>query len=206
MSRLTVVKLGGSHAFSPTLRPWLHTIATAAGDVVIVPGGGPFADAVRGAQPRMGFDDRTAHAMAQLGMTQFALALAGIGRNLGLVPATSRADIERTLGAAKIPVWAPHDMLRDAAEIRPSWSVTSDSLALWLATLLCAPQVLLVKQRPAQPGANPAALASDNLVDVAFPEFARRYTGAIFVAGPAERPAAGLDVRQPPGVAVRALA
>lgn len=206
MTRLTVVKLGGSHAFSPTLRPWLEAIAAAAGEVVIVPGGGPFAEAVRAAQPRIGFDDRTAHAMAQLGMAQFALALAGIGGDLGLVVASSRAEIERALRSAKVPVWSPHDMLRDAADVPPSWSVTSDSLALWLAALLRAPQAVLVKQRPAPPGADPAALVAEGLVDTAFPDFACRYAGAVFIAGPTERPPAGLDTHHPPGVPVRALA
>lgn len=206
MTRLTIVKLGGSQAFAPTLRPWLDTIAVAAGAVVIVPGGGPFADTVRAAQPRIGFDDRTAHAMAQLGMTQFALALAGIGSDLGLVVAARRTEIDRALAARRIPVWAPHEMLRDAADVPPSWSVTSDSLALWLAAALDAPQLLLVKARSARRGAELAALAADGLVDTAFPEFASRYAGSIFVAGPAERPPAGLDVHRLPGVPVRVLA
>jgi aspartokinase-like uncharacterized kinase len=206
VTRLTIVKLGGSHAFAPTLKSWLEAIAAAAGQVVVVPGGGPFADAVRAAQPRMGFDDRTAHAMAQLAMAQFARALAGIGGHLGLLVAASRGAIGGALGSGKIPVWAPQDMLRDAADVPPSWSVTSDSLALWLAALLRAPQVLLVKQRQALPGAGPAALAGDGLVDAAFPEFASRYVGAIFIAGPAERPLGGLDVHHLPGTPVRALA
>ena len=46
-----IVKLGGSHAFAAHLKDWLGAIAEGAGRVVIVPGGGPFADAVRAAQP-----------------------------------------------------------------------------------------------------------------------------------------------------------
>ena len=42
-----VVKLGGSHAFATHLRAWLDALAQAGGNVVVVPGGGPFADAVR---------------------------------------------------------------------------------------------------------------------------------------------------------------
>ena len=47
---LTVLKLGGSYAFSPHLKDWLDAIAACAGCAVVVPGGGPFADAVRMAQ------------------------------------------------------------------------------------------------------------------------------------------------------------
>ena len=206
MTAACIVKLGGSQAFSPLLRSWLEAIAAAAGNVVIVPGGGPFADAVRAAQPKIGFDDRTGHDMALLGMVQFGLALAGIGRKLGLVMAESRADIERALAARKIPVWSPQAMLREAPEVPRSWAVTSDSLALWLATVIEAPRLLLVKARGAVPGAGAAQLAADALVDPAFPDFLSRYLGAVCIAGPEDLPQAGLDARNPPGIALRALA
>ena len=65
---LTVIKLGGSHAFAPQLKDWIGAVAAQAGRIVLVPGGGPFADAVRDAQARMGFDDGAAHRMALLAM------------------------------------------------------------------------------------------------------------------------------------------
>src|SRR5688572_11112389 len=68
----TVVKLGGSYALSPRLPAILAAIRASHVPVVVVPGGGPFADAVRAAQPRMGFGDRAAHRMALLAMAQFA--------------------------------------------------------------------------------------------------------------------------------------
>src|SRR5215510_16371000 len=70
-ARVTVVKLGGSYAHAAELKPWLAAIAACAGHVVLVPGGGPFADAVREAQARMGFDDRVAHRMALTAMAQY---------------------------------------------------------------------------------------------------------------------------------------
>ena len=73
--QLTIVKLGGSHALGPHLRGWLDAIAARAGSIVIVPGGGPFADAVRAAQGPMGFDDCAAHHMALMAMAQFGRAL-----------------------------------------------------------------------------------------------------------------------------------
>ena len=70
-SRLAIVKLGGSHATGPHIKDWLAAIAAEAGSIAIVPGGGPFADAVRAAQASMGYDDRAAHAMALMAMAQF---------------------------------------------------------------------------------------------------------------------------------------
>jgi len=204
VNRPTVVKLGGSYAFSPLLRPWLAAIAAASGEVVIVPGGGPFADVVRAAQPAMGFDDRAAHAMAIHAMTQFGIALASIGA--GFVVAETTAEMARALAARRVPVWLPAAMLRDAAAVPQSWAVTSDSLALWLARALDAPRVLLVKARTAHPRAGVAALVEHGLVDRAFPDFLARYAGAVFAAGPDDLPMAGLNPRRLPGAAVQALA
>src|SRR5258705_11959872 len=80
----TVIKLGGSFAFSADLRDWIAAIAGCAGRAVIVPGGGPFADAVRAAQVRMGFDDRAAHRMGLLAMEQYGCAIKSLHEGLSL--------------------------------------------------------------------------------------------------------------------------
>jgi len=51
--RPIVVKLGGSFAYSDYLQDWIEALAACAGRVVVVPGGGPFDDAVRLAQRQM---------------------------------------------------------------------------------------------------------------------------------------------------------
>ena len=138
-----VVKLGGSFAFSVHLRAWIEAIAACAGRVVIVPGGGPFADTVRSAQLRMGFDDRAAHDMAILAMEQYGRALASLDRRLS--PADSTEAIRRDLDAGRVPVWMPARMTRLANDIAPSWDLTSDSLAAWLAGTIGARRLFLVK-------------------------------------------------------------
>src|SRR5260370_2340876 len=127
----TIVKLGGSHAFSPHVKDWLDAIAGCAGCAVVVPGGGPFADAVRMVQPRMGFDDRAAHEMAVLAMEQYGCALTNLGAHLKR--AASAPAIRKVLRAGGVPVWSPADMVRGAKDIPWSWDVTSDSLSAWLA-------------------------------------------------------------------------
>ncbi len=72
-----VIKLGGSHAGSYLLRPWIDALAPATG-IVIVPGGGPFADTVRTMQPAIGYNDHAAHDMALMAMAQFGRALAAL--------------------------------------------------------------------------------------------------------------------------------
>src|SRR5262245_51683374 len=91
----TVIKLGGSFAFSADLADWIAAIAGCAGRVVIVPGGGPFADAVRAAQAQMGFDDCAAHRMALLAMEQYGCAIKSRDEALSL--ADSLDSIRRRL-------------------------------------------------------------------------------------------------------------
>ena len=140
----TVLKLGGSYAFSPFLKSWIDAVKDCAGRVVLVPGGGPFAETVRAAQPKMGFDDRAAHEMAVLAMDQYGCALAHLGA--GWRRAASAAAIRDVLREGGAGLVADAQMMRDAKDIPWSWDVTSDSLAAWLAGRLGAERVLLIKQ------------------------------------------------------------
>src|SRR5690242_9630066 len=119
---VTVVKLGGSFAFAPELGHWLAAIAGCAGHVVLVPGGGVFADSVRHAQTTMAFDNEAAHHMALLAMEQFGRALAGLDAHLS--PAATIAAIDAALRAQKVPVWSPTRMVLKA-DIPASWDMTS---------------------------------------------------------------------------------
>jgi dihydroneopterin aldolase len=167
MPDLTVIKLGGSHAFAPHLGRWIDAIARCAGRIVAVPGGGPFADTVREVQPRMGFDDAAAHRMALLAMEQYGCALASL--NAHFVLAETRDDIERALDADRVPIWLPTRMVMAAREIPWSWDVTSDSLAAWLAGLLGASRLLLVKRVAAS--MPPGEQVARGIVDPAFARF-----------------------------------
>ncbi len=135
-----IVKLGGSLHDAPELRPWLAALATAPGPPrILVPGGGPFADAVRDAQARLGFHDLAAHRMAILAMQQYGLVLQALEPRLGL------AETEAELRDGRPVVWLPWELAGRDETIEASWEITSDSLALWLAHKLEAPLLLLVK-------------------------------------------------------------
>lgn len=137
-----VVKLGGSLCKGPFLRDWLDALAIhGGGKVVVVPGGGQFADRVRAAQRRWRFDDATGHRMAMLGMAQYGLMLTGLRPDL--FPTTDAAGIRDTLTLGRAAVWIPTEL--DAVDVPRNWSVTSDSLAAWLASRLQANHLALVK-------------------------------------------------------------
>jgi dihydroneopterin aldolase len=167
---LIVVKLGGSHVGSRCLAEWLDVLSGCAGRAILVPGGGPFADAVRAAQAKMGFDDRAAHHMALLAMEQFGCALASL--RPGLCAVGSLAAIRKTLRAGEVPIWSPAAMALRAADVPASWEVTSDSLAAWLAGRLGAKRLLLVKHGDFSGHTVQASdLAARGIVDPAFPRF-----------------------------------
>jgi aspartokinase-like uncharacterized kinase len=171
MTAPIVIKLGGSLALAPALRDWLGVIAAAPVPVVVVAGGGPFADAVREAQPVIGFDDRAAHRMAILAMAQSAEAIANLDDRLVL--ADSDELIVAALERLKPVVWNPIPLALDRA-IPHHWDVTSDSLAAWLAQRLGAAHLILVKQvgRQTLP-LSAEILAERGIVDRAFPAMAR---------------------------------
>jgi len=178
-----VVKLGGSFAFSAHLRDWLEALATCAGHVVIVPGGGLFADAVRAAQPRMGFDDGTAHHMALLAMEQYGRALIGLSDLLS--PAESAEAIRRDLAAKHVPVWMPTRMVLSATDIAPTWETTSDTLAAWLAGKIGAGRLLILKHGEFASGAARGEdLAAMGVVDDAFARHVRMSGVETLVFGP----------------------
>jgi 5-(aminomethyl)-3-furanmethanol phosphate kinase len=167
---IIVVKLGGSLAGSRHLADWIGALASCGGRSVVVPGGGPFADAVRQAQTKIGFSDAAAHHLALLAMEQFGWALASLNPNFRV--ADSATAIGNLLRAGNVPIWSPVKMVLDCREIPPSWEVTSDSLAAWLAGQIGARQLVLVKH--SAPFGNPlsaADLAARGIVDPAFPRF-----------------------------------
>ncbi len=181
---LQVVKLGGSLLDAPdALRRWLRPIAEAGGKVVVVPGGGPFADAVRMAQQRTGIDDRTAHRMALLAMEQYGHLLASLAPSLAM--ADTLGSLREALRCRRVPVWMPARMVVDADGIDESWQVTSDSLAAWLAHELGASTLWLVKSCSVA-AQDPQRLADLGVVDVAFPRLIAASGCAVQVLGPGD--------------------
>lgn len=185
--RPLVVKLGGSVIRSGDLEDWLNAIAGASSPVVVVPGGGALADEVRAAQSALGFGDRAAHRMALLAMDQLAWAVAGLRADFAV--GDSEATLLESLEQNRVAVWAPFAHVADRPDIAPSWTVTSDSLALWLAGRLMAKTCYIVKsidRRQDVTGA--ASLAEEGIVDEAFPGMLQSAGVPAYLLGRGDRP------------------
>jgi len=111
--------------------------------LLVVPGGGPFANAVRTVDQLHTLSDDDAHWMAILGMEQFAVLLASRLRDAELVHRPG--DITRAHARGMVPVLAPYRWLREADPLPHSWDVTSDSIAAWVAAQVGARRLVLIK-------------------------------------------------------------
>ncbi|WP_438970609.1 amino acid kinase family protein [Methylophaga sp.] len=141
---MRIIKLGGSLFHTPELRQWLELLDSASQQepVVIVPGGGPFADEVRHAQRLHRFSDDTAHHMAILAMAQFGLLLADLApQSQPFYYPQHNNELENGLH-----VWLPERSVLGVGALPHSWDISSDSLALWLSQQLHAKELVMIKR------------------------------------------------------------
>ena len=164
--------------------------------MVVVPGGGPFADQVRTLQAQWSFDDALAHRLAIAAMELFGRII--ISLDARLAPADSQPAIRRRLAEGQAAVWMPTRMVVGNNAIPETWEVTSDSLAAWLAGELGAERLLLVKS--AEPPTTPqsaSALSARGLVDAAFPGFLAGSGCEAWCLGPGQSRSLALDAPRP---------
>ena len=121
-SPVTVVKLGGSLA--PHLGKIIPALRSAHRPLLIVPGGGIFADAVR--QSGAATDADAAHWMACASMDQYGWTLTAQG-----IGTTTRIARPRDTC-----VLLPYCALRRYDPLPHSWDITSDTIAAWVAGML----------------------------------------------------------------------
>ncbi len=144
--RPVVVKVGGGLTAIPGA---LETACTAivrlarTTPVIVLPGGGPLADAVRELQRRVAASDDAAHWMAILAMDQFAHVLAE--RIAQAVLIEEPGGLGAVLDSGGIPVLAVYRWMRAADVLPHSWDVTSDSIAAFVAGAVDAQRLVLIK-------------------------------------------------------------
>ena len=143
---LTVIKIGGGLSAFPGA---LEAVCGAVSElgrtrrIVVVPGGGPFADAVREFEASHGLSDDAAHWMAILAMDQYAHVL--VERVGGARMVEEPGAVEETIGKAGVAVLAPSRWMRAADVLPHTWQATSDSVAAFVAGALDAQRLVLIK-------------------------------------------------------------
>ena len=141
----TVVKVGGSLALYPeklrTLCAKLSQISKKYG-LIVVPGGGEFADVVRSLDERFSLPPEVSHRMAILGMDQYGFLLSNLTPNS--VAVKNLEEVKDIIDSGGLPVFLPSNLLLNEDPLENSWDVTSDSIAVYLAGRLHVHRVLLV--------------------------------------------------------------
>jgi aspartokinase-like uncharacterized kinase len=169
---MIIFKIGGSLSRTDTLINCLNAVERnyRSRAAVIVPGGGAFADQVRLAQQHWQFDDNTAHNMALLAMQQMALMFKGLKPDFTI--AHTVAAIQDLLDREQVVIWSPDITELENAGIKGSWDITSDSLSAWLAKMLSATELVLIKSAVIDASLSLDQLAEQDIVDKAFCSFA----------------------------------
>lgn len=117
-----VVKLGGSLA--PYLPELIPVLRASSRPLLVVPGGGQFANAIRDSAAAGNPD--AAHWMAIAAMEQYGWLVASLG-----IPETDLLSIPE-----QTRVLLPYHTLREHDPLLHSWDVTSDTIAAWVAGIL----------------------------------------------------------------------
>lgn len=119
-----VIKLGGSLIdYAPSIIKNLQKINDHT--ILIVPGGGIFADTIRSIAIKYNISDNAAHSMAILSMEQYGLYL---------IDKTNVNRIESFENIKEgVSIFFPYNLLKNSNEIIPSWDTTSDTISAWIA-------------------------------------------------------------------------
>ncbi len=140
-----LIKIGGSLYHKPELPSCALAWSKLAAEyrLLLLPGGGPFADQVRAADARFRLGDDTAHWMAILAMDQFAYLLADIIPEATLVHTLEKSMA--TCSGGQAAILAPSALLLQLDPLPHSWQISSDSIAAWLARYAGIQRLILLK-------------------------------------------------------------
>ena len=138
-----VLKVGGSLAENVgTVKALCQQLGALAKThrIVVVPGGGEFADTVRRFDKKYGLSNSVAHKMAILAMDMYGLFLSDISVNSYVFDDLNQINHEK----GKLPILLPSKLMFQDDTLENSWDVTSDSIAAYIAGLLDAKKLVLV--------------------------------------------------------------
>lgn len=161
----TVVKVGGSLGRGDDLRCLCRRLAQLGRrhSLLLVPGGGSFADTVREFDRRYDLGPSVAHWMAVAAMEQYGLALAEL--TPGAATAVTADSAGGALRGRGVTVLLPYRWLAEADPLAHDWGVTSDSLAAWVAHACGARRLVLIKPTAALEKPLPSGAAAVRVVD-----------------------------------------
>ena len=138
-----IIKIGGSWLNNPLLNVIIKNLNTHSKNhnIVIICGGGCFADSVRLVYDAKRMSEKTGHYIALKSTEMFASILKEINKEICLIKDINLlSDFNHQL-----KIWLPSFILKNETSFIKSWESTSDSVAAWLHTKLKSKGLIYVK-------------------------------------------------------------
>lgn len=140
-----VLKVGGSLSRGDGLGALCGEISRLGGlfNLLVVPGGGEFADQVRNAHIRFNLSETASHCMALAAMDQYGYLL-----NHLIEESVLTADLSSVCpasGSGKAVVFLPSRLVLEQSSLPHSWQVTSDTISAWIARHADCRRLILLK-------------------------------------------------------------
>lgn len=173
-----VLKIGGSWITNPNLTTLLKRLyKKKTGKIVIVAGGGCFADAVRFAFKKTKMTEKLANTLALKSTEIFCSYLKDINKKIYLT--TNRRFRENLLN-----VWLPSSILSNEKSFKKNWNSTSDSVAAWLSTNIKADGLVFIKSLKKTKKINKLGdLQKKNIIDKNTSTYLKSFKGEIKITG-----------------------
>jgi 5-(aminomethyl)-3-furanmethanol phosphate kinase len=156
MSLNAVLKIGGSLSRGDGLEVLCREIRRLGERyrILVVPGGGEFADQVRTASTRFKLSETTAHCMALCAMDQYGYLLNHL--IAGSYLTVELASACRATEGGKVSILLPSTPVLQYSGLPHSWRVTSDTIAAWVTRQADCRRLVLLKDVDGLLGAAPA--------------------------------------------------
>lgn len=126
-----LIKIGGSLTYS--VKELLNELKNTDEEIIIIPGGGDFANVVRNLYEKTDLDETGAHKIATVCTDLTGMYFSEVS---GIKTADNLFDARRILKDEGIVIILPSKIVLSTDELPHSWEVTSDSIAAYVAMLL----------------------------------------------------------------------
>lgn len=175
----TVIKIGGSLCRGSGLPDLCRELGSLGKrhPLLIIPGGGEFADLVRESYRRYNLGETAAHCMALLAMDQYGYLLNRLikGSTLETEPAAAR----KTAESGRVAIFLPSSAVIRNDPLPHCWQVTSDSIAAWIASEMSCMRLVLLKDVDGLIPLRSAGKVAGEIIDRLTVEQLARHSGGV---------------------------
>ena len=137
-SFMKIVKVGGSLLYKA--KPLLESLKNLDEEIIIIPGGGEFANIIRKLDKNYKLNSSTSHKLAIECMDLVGEIYSEIS---GIKAYRTLFDLKREIKKEKVAILLPSTTLLSTDLAEHSWKVTSDSLSLYIAKFLNVKDVII---------------------------------------------------------------